>query len=237
MAETSESTSQKHTGKELGGETENKCKDVDKEVSSEKSTPVKMYSQPNIFNQSTPIKDASQSEASSQSTPIKEASQTGESSSTSTPLKEASKTGASSSKLKTHDLKHLKEKVDQFCEDMDTQVKACLYSVIKKDIEDSTKSLDRLKRKGQAFQRSMSYSFEKCLKDTAALIQSNATLTSYASMLRREKDGLQLEVDNLKKEKLALQELKDVDYSLLDDSEDDEFSCTATKKAKSEEND
>ena len=187
MAETSESTSQKHTGKELCGETENKCKDVDKEVPSEKSTPVKMYSQPNIFNQSTPIKDASQSEASSsQSTPIKEASQTGASSSTSTPLKEASKTGASSSKLKTHDLKHLKENVDQFCEDMDTQVKACLYSVIKKDIEDSTKSLDRLKRKGQAFQRSMSYSFEKCLKDTAALIQSNATLTSYASMLRRE---------------------------------------------------
>ena len=123
MDETSEITSQKHTRKESGGETENKCKDVDKEVSSEKSTPVKMYSQPNIFNQSTPIKEASQSEASSsQSTPIKEASQTGASSSTSTPLKEASKTGASSSKLKTHDLKHLKEKVDQFCEDMDTQV-------------------------------------------------------------------------------------------------------------------
>lgn len=210
MAETGQSTPQKHTGRASGGETEEKCTDVGKEVSSEKSTPVKMYSLPNIFNQSTPLKESPQSEASS---------------SKSTP-----------GKLKTHDLKHIQDKVDQFCSDMDIEYKACLYSVTKNDTGDSTKSLERLRRKGKAFQKEMSYSIDICLKDTAALVQNNATLSNYVNMLRREKDVLQIEVDNLKKEK-ALQELKDIDCSLLDDSEDDdEFICSGTKKLKNEEN-
>ena len=175
-----------------------------------KSTPVKMYCKPNVFNQSTPQKDVP--------------SPSSESESSQTPSKP---------KIKTYDLENVKEKIEKFCLDLDTEFKACLYSVMKQDTSDACSNSERIRRKTKAFNKQISFSLDICRKDIDVMVQSQITLKQYASLLKKDKDGLKKEIDALKSEHKALQELQDME-SLLNDSDDndddDEFSCSATKK-------
>ena len=199
---------------------------IEKETLSGKiSTPVKMYSVPKVFSQNTPPKVLSQStppKGLSQSTPPKGLSQSSET----TPLKETK-----SSPVTRNDFTNIQSKIDLFCDDLDTEIKACLYSVSVNDTKDVTKCLERLRRRAKAFRGNISFSLDQCVLKSTAVIQKVSSLEQYANHLRREKDLLQSQVTDLKTQK-ETQELEDM--LLQSEDDDDVFSCSP-KKAKTEE--
>ena len=209
---------------------------IEKETLSGKvSTPVKMYSLPKVFSQSTPPKGLSQStppKGLSQSTPPKGLSQSTppkwiSQSSETTPLKETK-----SSPVTRNDFTNIQSKIDIFCDDLDTEIKACLYSVSVNDTKDVTKCLERLRRRAKAFNGNISFSLDQCVLKSTAVIQKVSSLEQYVKHLRREKDLLQSQVTDLKAQK-ELQGIEDVLLQSEDD-DDDLFSCSP-KKAKTEE--
>ena len=185
-----------------------------------------MYSVPKVFSQNTPPKVLSQStppKGLSQSTPPKGLSQSSET----TPLKETK-----SSPVTRNDFTNIQSKIDLFCDDLDTEIKACLYSVSVNDTKDVTKCLERLRRRAKAFRGNISFSLDQCVLKSTAVIQKVSSLEQYANHLRREKDLLQSQVTDLKTQK-ETQELEDMLLQSEDD-DDDVFSCSP-KKAKTEE--
>ena len=191
---------------------------IEKETLSGKvSTPVKMYSLSKVFSQSTPPKGLSQS------TPPKWLSQSSET----TPLKETK-----SSPVTRNDFTNIQSKIDIFCDDLDTEIKACLYSVSVNDTKDVTKCLERLRRRAKAFNGNISFSLDQCVLKSTAVIQKVSSLEQYVKHLRKEKDLLQSQVTDLKAQK-ELQGIEDVLLQSEDD-DDDLFSCSP-KKAKTEE--
>ena len=196
---------------------------IEKETLSGKiSTPVKMYSVPKVFSQSTPPKGLSQStppKGLSQSTLPKGLSQSSET----TPLKETK-----SSPVTRNDFTNIQSKIDLFCDDLDTEIKACVYSVSVNDTKDVMKCLERLRRRAKAFRGNISLSLDQCVLKSTAVIQKVSSLEQYANHLRRENDLLQRQVTDLKTQK-ETQEIEDMLLQSENDDDDDVFSCLPKK--------
>ena len=81
-----------------------------------------------------------------------------------------------------------------FCDDLDTEIKACLYSVSVNDTKDLTKCLERLRGRAKAFHGNISFSLDTCVLKSTAVIQKVSSLEQYANHLQRERDFLQSQV-------------------------------------------
>ena len=169
-----------------------------KEQQGQGRTPTKMYSFPNTGT-----------------TPVKE----------NTPEKlEKTYAEKDEPKLKRNDLNFIKEKITAFCVEMDTEIKACLYSVSVNDTADTKKGLERLRRKGKAFEGQIGFSINQCTQRSTALIQQVKALENSNLHLHREKLDLLGEIKKLKNQRdvdklMSQEEQAEIDKLLQSDDE------------------